>query len=91
MLVPRSNERSNVRILELELLEKGLHYCCSVRGLMRGRGGSAAGNGSLRKARLESQKVRCVRIVMLRTLFLFQNIHTTPRNVLQMRKYMKQV
>ena len=58
---------------------------------MRGRGGSAAGNGSLRKARLESQKVRCVRIVMLRTLFLFQNIHTTPRNVLQMRKYMKQV
>ena len=31
---------------------------------MRGRGGSAAGNGSLRKARLESQKVRCVRIVI---------------------------
>ena len=36
---PAFEPDSNVRILELELLEKGLRYCRSVRGLMRGCGG----------------------------------------------------
>ena len=99
---PAFEPDSNVRILELEFLEKGLRYCCSVRGLMRGCGGSAAGNGSLRKARLKSQKVHCVRIVMLRSSdfisipkhsyntpkrFTTEKIHETSVNMLKKQSY----